>query len=396
MANETVHRFPVYEDISTLLSGYFSAEEWDSYIPERYATYYYGDVVIFRHDFLVLYSELPDYSPGDYVPVENILSLLASQQSVLFEIGEEETKAYLLIKLDNKSVQVVLDNKYFSYLSFAFIGIVGLFAICMSIVIARNITRSVKVLENATRRIAEGELDLKVDVKGSNEIISLANSFNKMRNALKEEERRRHFFIMGVTHDLKTPLALIKANVEAIEDGIAANPEEQKHSLNIINHKTDELEGMINSLLDFVRIGSDKTGRNVCKINLRPFLSSYIERVAADAELLYHKVESNINIPASVSVEMDSALVQRALDNIVNNCFRYTPPGTCLFFRAVTDGPVVKLTISDNGNGINEADLPYVFDLFYRGSASRGEQGMGKGRVFVLALNNYCIKIGTI
>ncbi|MDR0289775.1 MAG: HAMP domain-containing histidine kinase [Treponema sp.] len=262
----------------------------------------------------------------------------------------------------------------------------ALFAVCMSIAVSYNISCSVKVLENATRRIAEGELDLKVDVKGSNEIISLANSLNKMRSALKEEERRRRFFIMGVTHDLKTPLALIKANVEAIEDGIAANPDEQKHSLNIINHKTDELEGMINSLLDFVRIGSDKTGRDVRKINLQPFLSSYIERVAADAELLHHKVEASINIPASLSVEMDSTLIQRALDNIVNNCFRYTPPGTSLFFRAVTDGSSLKLTISDNGKGINEADLPYVFDLFYRGSASRGEQGMGMGLAVVKSI----------
>jgi signal transduction histidine kinase len=264
-------------------------------------------------------------------------------------------------------------------LPFFIILIILLFVIAMSLLIARSITRSVATLENATRRIADGELDLAVDVGGSNEITSLANSLNKMRNALKEEERRRGFFIMGITHDLKTPLALIKANVEAIEDGIATNPEEQKHSLNIINNKVDELEGMINNLLDYVRMDSGEAARNVRVTNMKSFLSSFTERVAIDAELLHHKVESNISLPPSLAVKMDSLLVQRALDNIVNNCFRYTPEGSCLSINASLDGTTVKLTISDNGNGIHQKDLPYIFDLFYRGSASRGEQGMGMG-----------------
>jgi len=260
-----------------------------------------------------------------------------------------------------------------------FFLLITIFVIVMAALIARSITRSVAAIEDTTRRIADGELDLTVDVKGSNEITSLSNSFNKMRIALKKEEQRRYFFIMGITHDLKTPLALIKANVEAIEDGIAVNPEEQKHFLNVINNKVDELEGMINNLLDFVRVDSKDAKRNMSMTSLYSFLSSYIERVAIDAELLHHKVESNINLPSSISVNMDSFLVQRALDNIVNNCFRYTPDGTCLTITADYKNSFVSLNISDNGSGIDEKDLPFIFDVFYRGSASRGEQGIGLG-----------------
>ena len=260
-----------------------------------------------------------------------------------------------------------------------FLLIITIFVIVMASLIARSITKSVATIEDTTRRIADGELDLTVDVKGSNEITSLSNSFNKMRIALKKEEQRRYFFIMGITHDLKSPLALIKANVEAIEDGIAVNPEEQKHSLKIINNKVDELEGMINNLLDFVRVDSKDAKKNMSMTSLQSFLSSYIERVAIDAELLHHKVESNINLPSSLSVNMDSFLVQRALDNIVNNCFRYTPDNTCLSITADYKNSFVSLIIADNGNGIDKKDLPFIFDIFYRGSASRGEQGIGIG-----------------
>ena len=258
----------------------------------------------------------------------------------------------------------------------------------MSLLIARSITKSIAMFEDATRRIANGELDLNVDVKGSNEITSLANSFNKMRNALKEEERRRYFFIMGITHDLKTPLSLIKANVEAIEDGIAANPEEQDHFLGVINNKVDELEGLINNLIDFIRMDSGKVEGNVHTTCLSSFLSCFIERIAIDAELLHYKVESNINLPASLDIKMDSLLVQRAFDNIANNFFRYTPKGSCLVINADIDGSTVKLTISDNGAGINQKDLPYIFDLFYRGSASREEKGMGMGLTVVKSIIN--------
>ena len=266
---------------------------------------------------------------------------------------------------------------------FFIIKAVVLFSAIMSLLIVRSITRSVAILEDNSRRIANGELNLTVDVKGSNEITSLSGSLNKMRSALKEEEKRRYFFVMGITHDLKTPLALIKANVEAIEDGIMANPHDKKHSLHIMSKKVEELEGMINNLLDFARIDSGEIARNVSMTNLPSFLFSYIERVVIDAELLDHKVESTVNLPASLAVTMDSFLVQRALDNIVYNSFRYTPKGSCLFIAAelvtLVNNQTVTLTISDNGGGIDQKDLPYIFDHFYRGSASREDQGMGMG-----------------
>ena len=266
-----------------------------------------------------------------------------------------------------------------NFLLFAALLVILLFSVTMSLLIVRSITRSVAMLEKAARRIANGELDLAVDVKNSNEITSLSNSLNKMRNAFKEEERRRFFFIMGITHDLKTPLSLIRVNAEAVEDGTITDAEEQKRSMNIIMDKVDELEGMINNLLDFVRLGSDKSGHKPEITNLRNFLSSYVERVALNGSLLRRKVVSDIDIPDKLAVEMDSHLIQRALDNITSNSFRYTPEGSCLSIAAQLAGNAVKLTFSDNGEGIKEKDLPYIFDPFYRGSPSREDQGLGFG-----------------
>jgi signal transduction histidine kinase len=256
----------------------------------------------------------------------------------------------------------------------------------MSSLIMRSITKSILQLEESARRIAGGELNLAVDIKGSNEITSFTASLNRLRNTMKEEEQRRYFFIMGVTHDLKTPLAVIKANAEALEDGIASSPEEQNHSFEIINHKVDELEGMINSLLDFVRMDTGEWRHNQQMTRLAPFLSSYAERAAIDAELLHHKVRADITLPAELAVMMDGALIQRFLDNLVNNSLRYTPQGSTVSISAGLENKTAILHVCDDGPGINAKDLPHIFELFYRGSVSRREQGMGIGLAVVKSI----------
>jgi signal transduction histidine kinase len=253
----------------------------------------------------------------------------------------------------------------------------------MSLIIARSITKSVLVLEDATRRIAGGELDLAVNVKGSNEITSLTNSLNKMRKELKEEELRRSRFIMGISHDLKTPLALIKGYAEAIEDGVAEGAVARNEAAGIITAKADQLEGMINDLIDFVRMDTGEWQGRLKEINLAAFLRDFASGMAGGVELLNHLMIADIALGEDCSVPMDERLVQRALENLISNAIRYTPNGSRIRLEALRVDGVVQIAVSDNGPGIAEADLPHIFELFYRGSASRREQGMGLGLAVV-------------
>jgi signal transduction histidine kinase len=257
--------------------------------------------------------------------------------------------------------------------------IIALFAALMCFFIARSITKSVMVLEDTTRRIAAGDLDLNVDVRGSNEITSLTVSLNRMRDTLKEEERRRGRFIMGVTHDLKTPLSLIQSYTEAIEDGLAGDPESQKKATGIILSKVNQLEMMINHLIEFVKMDTGEWQGHLSKVDITLFLNDFAKRFIFDAEALHHKMIANITLPEKTFAALDEGLVIRALENLVGNSIRHTPDGSLITLDAVQSGSAVVVTISDNGPGIAAQDLPYIFDTFYRGSASRREQGMGIG-----------------
>jgi signal transduction histidine kinase len=188
---------------------------------------------------------------------------------------------------------------------------------------------------------------------------------------------------MGVTHDLKTPLALIKAYTEAIEDGITEDPASHTSATEIISAKADQLEGMINDLLEYVSMDSGEWRGQLQRVNITAFLQNAAREFAPDVELLHHEFRSEITLPADVPVFMDERLILRALENLVNNAIRYTPDGSAIDLAAGLDGDTVRLTVRDNGPGIDKADLPHIFEMFYRGTSSRREQGMGMGLAVV-------------
>jgi Signal transduction histidine kinase len=264
------------------------------------------------------------------------------------------------------------------------LGAILLFAATMSIIMLRSITRSVLSLESATKRVASGELDLPIAVEGASEISSLSRSLNSLREQIKEDQARRARFIMGISHDLKTPLALVKGYAEALEEELGdAGPTARAH-LGIIQSKADQLEGMIEDLIDFERVDTGEWSRGLKRLDLGAFLRAFCRRVEADATLLSRAVEARIDLPEGASVMMDERLVTRALENLVNNALRYGEEGCHVLVAAwaedaVGEGGLYRILVADDGPGIGPEDLPHVFEPFYRGSSSRREQGMGLG-----------------
>jgi signal transduction histidine kinase len=345
-------------------------------------------------DMVVIYSGIGDFIAGDQVAAGRVHSLILSEDpryAYTFESLPwlQNGQIFLLIRIDRAAPPIF--NPVFLIFPALIVVFVMLFVfvLIMSIVIIRSITRSVLVLEEATRRIAAGELDLQMHVPSAgflrrdNEITSLTYSLDRMRLALKEEGQSRSRFIMGISHDLKTPLTLIKGYTEAIRDGVAAGPEARNSSLAIIAGKVEQLEGMINDLINFVRLDTGEWRGTLHKVKLRGFLEAQGLRFKDDAELLRRRAEYRIELSGELSVYMDEALVSRALENLMTNALRYTGEGDAIQFRAFAVNESgeegVILEVEDSGPGIAEADLPHVFEMFYRGGNSRRRQGMGLG-----------------
>jgi signal transduction histidine kinase len=384
---------PVYEDVAELLDGdgggSISLNDWEAL--SRYISRTRGDTdyAVFRRDQLIIFSTIPELAAGEYARLEKVFDLLVTsgrKYTFIFDAPPWlDGRGLILRRIDHEASSLKRGWQPFNPVFFVIIigMLIVLFAVVMSLFIAGSITRSVQALENATRRIAAGELDLKVDIKGSNEITSLTASLNHMRDELKEEERRRARFIMGVTHDLKTPLALIRGYAEAIEDGITARITAGGAPTEIIKSKVDQLEGMINDLIDYVRMDSGEWRSQLNDVDIHRFLTAFAERFAPDAELFRHKMTIDIRLPEGLLMPLDEKLVIRALENLLNNAIRFTPDGTTIALTAEQTQDALLITVSDNGPGIAPQDLPHIFETFYRGSSSRREQGMGLGLAVV-------------
>jgi signal transduction histidine kinase len=207
-----------------------------------------------------------------------------------------------------------------------------------------------------------------------------------MRVALKEEYARRARFIMGVSHDLRTPLTLIQGYVEAISDGYAAEPDAQKKYLSIILDKTRTLEGMIGELIEFVRMETGQWRMTHHEVPARTLLTDLARRFAEDALILKRDFGWTIELPDEATVRMDAGLFTRALENLVGNAIRYTEEKGRIAMDARVQAGQILLSITDTGIGIPADDLSRIYDPFYRGTNSRREQGFGLGLATVKSI----------
>lgn len=379
---------PSFEEIERYSDGSFDKDDWEllaGYIARKPAEI---EVLVLNREHHVVFSTIGDFASGDQVSDEGLLSFVRSSTDRYFyqfdsPVRFGEAGAMVVTRIVRAKNRPPNPVEWMLYSFFALLFMLFAFSAFMSVTIARSITRSVTVLEEATRRIAAGELDLEIEAKGSNEITSLTASLNHMRLELKEDQARRSRFIMGVTHDLKTPLALIKGYAEAIADGLTDGAESRERSLTIIGDKVDQLEGMIDDLIEFVKVDTGEWRRRLERVNLKVLLESYGKRFLADAALLDRRAVLSVDLPEDACAPLDERLALRALENLINNALRYTKPGGSVTLGARLErdrrGPCVLIEISDDGPGIDAEDLPRIFDPFYRGTSSRRERGMGLG-----------------
>jgi signal transduction histidine kinase len=349
------------------------------------------DVLVLDEDETVSFSTIAEIPAGTSALSGGLWRYVAANASEFhFQIDtskdENGNQVLVIMKVPKaRPEEARFMNLTIPIVMYTAIGLL-VFAALMSFLILRSLNSSIKSLEGATRRIADGDLDFELPAKGNDQIASLTRSFDSMRRALKEEYARRSRFIMGVSHDLRTPLTLIQGYVEAISDGMAGDAETQKRYLSIILDKARGLEGMVGELIEFVRMETGQWRMTHRDVPARQFLMDLAKRFAEDAAILKRDFGWSIDLPDDVIVRMDAGLFSRAIENLVGNAIRYTPEQGKIMLGARMDDSDVLLTLSDTGIGIPEEDLSKIFDAFYRGTNSRREQGFGLGLTTVKSI----------
>ena len=255
--------------------------------------------------------------------------------------------------------------------------------IILILIISSTIFNSILLLEEKTQKIADGNLSETVisqnDSEKSNEITSILKSLEKMRNSLLDAQNRKNKFIMGISHDLRTPVAIIKGYSEAISDGIISEPDEIKTSIQLIETKTAQLDSMIDTLINFMKLNSSEIRENLITSSITELIQNFAKESQITANVFKRNIIININLPNDILIPLDKQLAYRAFQNLFSNALRYTKDGDEIEIKAYEENENIILKIRDTGVGISEEDLKHIFDLFYRATNSRREEGMGIG-----------------
>ena len=293
-------------------------------------------------------------------------------------LGSDRKHLVLLVsRISKKKNQT---NMFYSLLDcvLIFVIICAVATCCIS----RTITYSLSHLVKQTEKIAKGDLtpqEQRTPAKSRNEFTDLTEHIDSMRAALLDAKRKQQRFIMGITHDLRTPISVIKGYTEALYDGVITSEEETKKSLEIINVKTSQLEEMITSLINYCTFFRDNFRRQITPHCIKKQLEAFAKSAETTGYIFHRKISCNINLLESTDIPVNEQLLARALENLFGNALRYTEDDGEITITADESDEYITITFSDTGCGIAEKDISHLFDLFYRGTNSRREQGLGIG-----------------
>ena len=232
---------------------------------------------------------------------------------------------------------------------------------------------------------------MRAPVRGRDEIAALGHSFNEMTARLEaaalrqqEVDQMRRDLIAWVGHDLRTPLASVRAIVEALADGLVEEPAKVERYLRTAQRDIHALSLLVEDLFEMSQLETGQLPLSPSPNSLTDLISDTLESFTAQAARHGVRLEGSV-APGIDPLWLDAQKIGRVLNNLVGNALRHTPPGGAVEIRAQAAGDEVMVEVSDTGEGILPEDLPRVFEQFYRGEKSRSRATGGAGLGLAIA-----------
>lgn len=280
---------------------------------------------------------------------------------------------------------------------YIYITVVGLLAIFLSLLLVKTLSgkiiKPVQEMKDSAMAMASGDYSQRIAVRGEDEIAELANSLNSLGSDLsayiakmERTEKIRRDFVANVSHELRTPITIIRGYNEAISDGMVTDPESLQRYRALINEETVRLERMVRELLDISRLESSEplTSKNMDELPLAMLIRNVAEKLSVKA--VKENVIFSVHADESIKILGDGDQMVQLIMILGDNALKYSPEnGTVsLAAKKLADGSVV-LSVSDQGNGIPEAEIPFIWERFYKVEKSHCRSCPGTGLGLAIA-----------
>ena len=257
----------------------------------------------------------------------------------------------------------------------------ALSSVLAALLLARWIRAPLDRLRAASARLAAGDLSSRAPEHGSTELVEVAHAFNVMADSIERLFEARRELVAWASHDLRTPLASMRAMIEAIDDGLA-QPAEYMPSL---GDQVRTLSGLVDDLFELARIDAGVLTHQIQQADLQRVIGSCVRGFEAEARA------KGISLEERTSADVPPVLcapdqVQRVLHNLLTNAIRHTPPDGAIAIVVSRHEGDVTIAVEDTGEGVSAETAARMFDRFWRGESSRTSTGSGLGLAIARAL----------
>ncbi|WP_407084707.1 two-component system sensor histidine kinase BaeS [Pluralibacter gergoviae] len=266
--------------------------------------------------------------------------------------------------------------------SWLIVGLATLLAALTTFPLARGLLAPVKRLVEGTHRLAAGDFTTRVTATGSDELGKLAQDFNQLASTLERNQQMRRDFMADISHELRTPLAVLRGELEAIQDGVRKFTPESVSSLQAevgtLTKLVDDLHQL--SMSDEGALAYQKAPVDIVSL-LEMAGGAFRERFAGRGLTL------NLSLPESATVFGDRDRLLQLFNNLLENSLRYTDAGGQLLIEARKAAQHITLTFADSGPGVTDQQLAMLCERFYRAESSRNRASGGSGLGLAICVN---------
>ena len=317
--------------------------------------------------------------------LKNQIKMIAKQRdqfgSVLDDLGEG-------ILVTNKNGDVVFANEQFSII----LNIQDLPSKNIKSLNFPALNYLFKRVESKKR--ADIEFEVELDDKSTKWVLGSMNQSKTTKEfilvvhditQLRQLNSMRRDFISNLSHELRTPVSVIRANSETLLDGALENKKDAKSFAKAILHNSERLSLMVSDLIDLSRIEYGDLKLNVQKIDLDHFINEFISSMKSltkkkDIEIIYEPSKNNW-------IKADLQALERIMNNLIDNAFKYSEKGSSITISTEQAANHLKVMIADTGSGVSDEDKVYIFDRFYRTASARASDNKGSGLGLAIVKN---------
>lgn len=238
-------------------------------------------------------------------------------------------------------------------------------------------TKPLSTISHAAREMAKGNYNVRVPVKSDDEIGELSKDFNIMAAEVARTSELQRDLIANISHDLRTPLTLIKGYAETVRDINGENKEKRNTQLNVIVDETDRLSGLVNSVMELSKYSSGTEKLQPVQFDLAQLCEEVAVRYDDICQKNVYTLEVHTGEECTVTADPD--MMSRVIHNLVSNAIHHIGPDGWVGVSAQNTPDGVRVEVADHGCGIAAEDLPYIFDKYYRSRSDAGKVGTGLG-----------------